>query len=915
MAEIKIKDLSFKYPSGNSAALCNINLDINIGEFVLICGKSGCGKSTLLRRMKPILSPFGECSGGVFYNGVDAESMSQREQAEKIGFVMQDPENGIVCDKVWHELAFGLESLGYSQSEISARVAEMASFFGISNYFYKDVKDLSGGQKQLLNLAAVMTLQPSVLILDEPTSRLDPIAAYEFCQTLARINREFGTTIIISEHRFEEVLPISDRVVVMDKGRIVAIDTPDKIGYDLLKENNPMFDAMPPNFKVFYSINDDKEQRAPVTVKDAREWLLDEMQRRNMNRVSINKSDDSLEDNSSPVIEAKGVWFRYTQSGADVLRDLSFKVKRGEFYAILGGNGAGKSTAVSVLCGINRPYRGKVKTAGGTNVALLPQNSQTLFSHKTVMLCLKDAAKATFDKDKFSDKDEYDSAIDERIDKIIDFCELNELINRHPFDLSGGEQQRTALAIVLITEPDIIILDEATKGLDSEFKEKLADLLSGLCQSGKTIIAVSHDVEFCAKHADRCAMLFDGRIVSQDEPRKFFGGKSFYTTAANRMSRGMIDGAVLESDIIQIFTGNTECLDIKDIKANEKSDNKNNDILNLNIKKNDFELRQITDTPIVQNQVLHCDSKPMKEKREISNILTGIFMLVIFGIAQFMIYTYDGMIHDPVYIGVQVISLILLWSSIMLFSKGKTKSSLLVMPKKRKITHRTVFAVLTVIAVVPLTIFIGMYFFGNRKYYFISLLIILEIMIPFIFAFEKRKPALREIVIISVLCGIAIAGRAAFAMLPQFKPVLAVVIISAICFGAETGFLVGAITAFVSNFFFGQGPWTPWQMFAFGIIGFIGGIIFTRGILKATKINLCVFGFFSAIIIYGGIMNPASVLMWQSEPNMKIFLSAYVMGFPFDLIHAVSTAFFLWLGAKPMCEKIDRVKIKYGLYD
>ena len=250
MAEIKIKDLSFKYPSGNSAALCNINLDINIGEFVLICGKSGCGKSTLLRRMKPILSPFGECSGGVFYNGVDAESMSQREQAEKIGFVMQDPENGIVCDKVWHELAFGLESLGYSQSEISARVAEMASFFGISNYFYKDVKDLSGGQKQLLNLAAGMTLQPSVLILDEPTSRLDPIAAYEFCQTLARINREFGTTIIISEHRFEEVLPISDRVVVMDKGRIVAIDTPDKIGYDLLKENNPMFDAMPPNFKV-----------------------------------------------------------------------------------------------------------------------------------------------------------------------------------------------------------------------------------------------------------------------------------------------------------------------------------------------------------------------------------------------------------------------------------------------------------------------------------------------------------------------------------------------------------------------------------------------------------------------------------------------------------------------------------------
>ena len=251
----------------------------------------------------------------------------------------------------------------------------------------------------------------------------------------------------------------------------------------------------------------------------------------------------------------------------------------------------------------------------------------------------------------------------------------------------------------------------------------------------------------------------------------------------------------------------------------------------------------------------------------------------------------------------------------MLFLKGKTKSSLLVMPKKRKITHRTVFAVLTVIAVVPLTIFIGMYFFGNRKYYFISLLIILEIMIPFIFAFEKRKPALREIVIISVLCGIAIAGRAAFAMLPQFKPVLAVVIISAICFGAETGFLVGAITAFVSNFFFGQGPWTPWQMFSFGIIGFLSGIVFGSGLIKKSRESFCVFGFLSTFLIYGGIMNPSSVITTQSAVNFKMIMSSYVVGFPFDLIHALSTVFFLWIAAEPMCEKLERVKIKYGLIE
>lgn len=911
MAEIKIKNLSFKYPTRNKAALCDINLDIKSGEFILICGKSGCGKSTLLRHMKPILAPFGELFGGVFYDGVDAASLSQREQAEKIGFVMQDPENGIVCDKVWHELAFGLESLGFSQSEISTRVAEMASFFGISDYFYYDVKDLSGGQKQLLNLAAVMTLQPSIIILDEPTSRLDPIAAYDFCQTLARINRELGTTVIISEHRFEEVLPLSDRVVVMDEGRIIAEDFPEKIGYRLLNNNNAMFDAMPPNFKIFYSVCDNKEQNAPVTVRDARKWLSDEMQRRNTGHISLRLPSEEKKDDIQTAVETRDVWFRYEQSGADVLRNLSFSVKKGEFYAILGGNGAGKTTAASVLCGINCPYRGKVNIASGMTAALLPQNPQTLFSHKTVMLCVKDAAMAAMNRTNFSSKAEYNSAIDKRADEVMDFCELNDFKECHPFDLSGGEQQRAALAVVLITDPDIIVLDEATKGLDYEFKSKLAELLSELCKKGKTVIAVSHDIEFCARYADSCAMLFDGRIVSQDEPHKFFGGKSFYTTAANRMSRGMIDGAVLESDVIRALTMPDDIC-----KCEECSDdNINDDISYNNIKKDDTELLRENNIEINQDKPLSIE--PPKKKRSALSVAAGIIFLAVFGFLQiFLNRTYDNIAINAEYIILSVVSVILLSCSLMcFFSKGKEISAPLVKAEKPGKSFGTAVAVLTAFVIVPITIFIGIYFFGDRKYYFISLLIILEIIVPFILAFEKRMPELREIVMISVLCGIAIAGRAAFAMLPQFKPVLAVVIISAVCFGAETGFLVGAVTGFVSNFFFGQGPWTPWQMFAFGAVGFIAGIVFAKGALRTTKVNLCVFGFLSAIIIYGGIMNPSSVLIWQAKPNLNIFISAYVMGFPFDLIHAVSTVFFLWFGAEPMCEKIDRAKLKYGLYE
>lgn len=855
MEEIKIQALTFTYPAQQIPALQDIHLEINAGDFVVICGKSGCGKSTLLRQLKPLLAPHGEQSGEIRFRGKNIHTLSQREQAEKIGFVLQNAENQIVCDKVWHELAFGLESLSYSNAEIRARVAEMASFFGIRDWFYKNVCELSGGQKQLLNLASVMVMQPSVLILDEPTGQLDPIAAHDFLETLFRINQELGTTIILSEHRLEDALPLADQVVVMENGKIIARDTPEKIGKILKDCGNEMLDALPTPMRVYYSVSDGVP--CPITVRDGKNWL-------STMKINSDLSFDTppFAPSTPPILEIHDAWFRYEKDLPDILRGFSLKIFENEFYAIVGGNGAGKSTALSVIAGIHQPYRGTLKNADGKRIAALPQNPQSLFSRKTVELDLRDMLPNT--------------QSDEELRRVIQFCKLENLTDRHPYDLSGGEQQRVALAMVLLKNPDILILDEPTKGLDAHFKDKLAGMLKALQKSGMTILMVSHDIEFCAKYADRCGMFFDGQIVSENTAREFFKGKSFYTTAANRMARSFLPDAVLDEDIILALGG---------------------------------EIKKKTDP----SPPIAIGSPPKKQKKSATakNKPLGIAFALAFVVIQLLcIGKYEGL-KDYI---LKAVSIFLLGGACLNLIPQKEFDS---QPPKRqrKNPKRTAVAALMILLLVPLTIFIGVYYLGDRKYYFISLLILLETMLPFALIFEGRKPQARELMIISVLCAIAVAGRAAFAMLPQFKPVVALVIISGVCFGGETGFLVGAVTGFVSNFFFGQGPWTPWQMFSFGIIGFLAGVLFQKGILRKTRAELCIFGFAATICIYGGIMNPASVILWQTHPTKAMFLSAYAMGLPFDLIHALSTVFFLWFAAEPMCEKLERIKIKYGLID
>ena len=879
---IEIEHFSFYYPEQAEKTLDDLTLTVEQGEFLVLCGPSGCGKSTLLRQLKTVLAPHGRRLGSIRFEGCPLEELDQREQSAGIGFVQQDPENQIVTDKVWHELAFGLESLGYDTPTIRRRVAEMASFFGIQTWFYKNVTELSGGQKQLLNLASIMAMQPSVLILDEPTSQLDPIAAADFLATLGKINRELGTTVVLTEHRLEDAFPLASRVAVMDRGRLLCTGSPAEVGAILRGAGHSMFLAMPTPMRIWASAPD-AGGHCPVTVREGRDWLTKFADGHPLMELP---SEPRRTYPNEPAITAEGLWFKYEKELPDVVKGLSLTVRRGEFLALLGGNGTGKTTSLKLLSGLQKPYRGEVRLAG--SVGVLPQNPQALFVKKTVREDLFEILKGR----NFSGK-----AQEERVAWAVRLCRLEGLLDRHPYDLSGGEQQRAALAKVLLLGPEILLMDEPTKGLDAEFKQVFAEILQSLLRQGVTLLMVSHDIEFCARYAHRCALFFDGSIVTEAPPRAFFSGNSFYTTSANRMARGLLPEAVTAEDVIQACGGNLP-------PAPELPD---------------------SGEPLPEPEEASADykPKPLPWWRKLGAVLTGTVSFLLF--LSFMnvtdltqLITADGMTelanHQMILYALFILSLFLFATCIT--RRSHRKDYALQVPKaKRKLAKRTVVAAVLVLLMIPLTLYIGVFYLDNKKYYFISLLVLLECMLPFFLIFEGRKPQARELVIIAVLCAIGIAGRAALFMLPQFKPVMAVTIIAGVAFGGETGFLVGAMTMLASNVLFGQGPLTPWQMFSMGIIGFLAGILFRKGLLRRNRGALCVFGALAAILIYGGIMNPASALTWVGELNEKVLLTYYISGLPFDCIQAAATWLFLWFGAEPMLEKLDRVKVKYGIVE
>lgn len=558
MVLFEIKNLSFSYPNQSEKVLSNINLKIEQGDFVSVCGKSGCGKSTLIKHFKSSSAPYGKLEGNIFYKGKDINDVDDRIQAFEIGYVTQNPDNQIVTDKVWHEMAFGLENLGLDLQTMRIRISEMASYFGIQNWFEKNVSELSGGQKQILNLASVMAMHPEILILDEPTSQLDPIASTEFLHTLKRLNLEFGTTILIIEHRLEDVFPISDKILMMDKGQVLAYDTPKNIGEKL--KDNDMFVTFPTPVQIYAKLGQVGE--CPLTIRDGRKWLDKYIEENNINvnetfldAYELNQENNNLKN----VIEAKNVWFRYDKNGSDVVKGLNLEVKENEIFCILGGNGTGKSTTLSLLSSVNKPYRGKILIDGkdinkyksnelfnGT-LAMLPQNPQTLFVSDTVENDLLEM----FSTMKISKAEKED-----KLKQVIEETEISNLLKSHPYDLSGGEQQRVALAKILLLNPKIILLDEPTKSLDGFYKNKLAKILNKMKQNGRTFLIVSHDVEFCAKNADTCAMFFNGNLVTKQKTREFFIGNNFYTTATNRMARHIFKNAVVIEDVIKLCEKN-----------------------------------------------------------------------------------------------------------------------------------------------------------------------------------------------------------------------------------------------------------------------------------------------------------------------------------------------------------------------
>lgn len=537
MEALEIENLNFTYAGQSEKALSDVSFSLRKGEFLTVCGPTGSGKSTLLRLLKPETAPKGEICGKILYDGKN--ELSPHESACRIGFVAQRPQQQIVTDKCYHELAFGLENLGVPTDEIRRRVAEMASYFGISEWFDRETSALSGGQMQILNLASVMVMNPEVLLLDEPTAQLDPIAASDFLTTVSRLHRDFSLTVVLVEHRLEEVLPISDKLLVFDKGIIRFFGEPRK-AVSVLGTDDRFLSAMPAAVRIFSAFPSDLP--CPLTVREGHDFLAS----------TFDFTDTSLEientsaDITPSALTCKGLRFRYSKDSPDVIRDLELDVKQGEIFAILGGNGSGKSTALSLFAGIRHPQSGKIGIFGkkiseyknGTLyrncLTMLPQDVQTLFSRETVREELENAG-----------------------------CDLSSLpfdvsatLEKHPYDLSGGQQQLAALAKVLSAKPRLLLLDEPTKGLDAELKNQFISILKTLKNDGVTVVFVTHDVEFAALCADRCAMFFRGAVTSCAKPHEFFSKNTFYTTAACRMTRGILENAVTTEEVIEICRRN-----------------------------------------------------------------------------------------------------------------------------------------------------------------------------------------------------------------------------------------------------------------------------------------------------------------------------------------------------------------------
>lgn len=532
MEILSCENVAFKYNESTDYAISDCTFSVKKGEKIMLCGASGSGKSTLLRLLKRELSPRGELSGNITLMGKDRSELSDRESAEKIGFVMQNPDSQTVCDKVSAELAFGLESFGVKSGEIQSRVGEMAAFFGIEPLYDRDISTLSGGQKQLVALCSVMATDPDILLLDEPTAQLDPVAARELLGILDRLNKEMGVTIIIAEHDPEELFDSCDKILYLAKGKTEFFGTPALTAKYFVK--NALEGFLPETAKTFARLCDD----LPLNVRQGRAKL------EKLGVTDIPKQAVNDTERAEPyALQCKDLWQRYEKNSPDILKGCDLGIRKGECYGLLGSNGGGKSTLLRVICGLCKPYMGTVSLFGKKQkaykngslfremLAFLPQEPVTMFVKESVR------------------EDLLQSGDKVTVENVSQRMGIEHLLDRHPWDLSGGEIQKCAFGKILLADPKIIVLDECTKGMDSFAKKALGDILLDLKDEGRTILLVTHDLEFAAQYCDRCGLLFDGKIVAEDNAVEFFSHNRFYTTAAAKLTRGFFSGAVTSTAV------------------------------------------------------------------------------------------------------------------------------------------------------------------------------------------------------------------------------------------------------------------------------------------------------------------------------------------------------------------------------
>ena len=525
---IEVRGLSFAYPGAEAPVLEGLDWRVSQGAFALLVGGTGSGKSTLLSLLKPEIAPAGTRSGELRVLGEPVADMDVRASAERVGYVFQDPENQIVCETVWHEMAFGLENLGVSRDEMRRRVAETSYFFGLEDWLHRDTDALSGGRKQLLSLAAVLALRPRVLLLDEPTSQLDPVAEKNFLHALFRVNRELGCTVVVATHQPRPMLEYATCAYRIEGGRVREVADIASLGH-----REELFSGEVPGWGgsrrakngIFSSVSGqlgslDPREGAPGAKKGLKSGKSAEFE------AQIQPQDDSgapsraggrrilskMHGESATTL-SEG-WFRYDRVSGWVLRGLDVTFSAGAVHAIVGGNGCGKSTMLSVLAKTAKLQRGRM-VRGAASAALLPQNPKALLVAETVHDELMEwASTCGYDED----------AVQERAAQLG----LDGLDARHPYDLSGGQRQLLALAKLLLIGPELLLLDEPTKGLDLTSRRIIARALRDHAKAGGTVIMATHDLDFAEQVADDIAMMFDGEIACMEPPTDFFADNVFY---------------------------------------------------------------------------------------------------------------------------------------------------------------------------------------------------------------------------------------------------------------------------------------------------------------------------------------------------------------------------------------------------